>query len=279
MALLKRNCGSVYYDVLGPDDAPPLVMVRGLGRCVRHWLGFEQQLAKRYRVITVELRGVGARTARMTPVASLFDLASDIVAVLDELRIEKAHMLGISLGGMVALACGIEHHERFRSLIVINTSIAGLRTRRITVGAVRAMATGLINKSDKTRLHRELVDVLVGTDCPPARKKFLADAYLKIAGEDGLYADTVVMQLLAAARFLVKKQLPRVALPVLVVYGTADRFVPNVNSKRIAALLPHATLRAVVGGGHELPLDKPDELQSLIDEWMTKHEATVNRRA
>src|SRR5688572_14196727 len=118
MALLERNGGALFYEVHG--DGVPIVILRGLGRSVRHWLGFEHDLAADFKVVTMDLRGCGRTTVPATRGMTIFDLASDVAAVLDAAGIEKAHVMGVSLGGMVTLAFGLEHSERCLSLTTIN---------------------------------------------------------------------------------------------------------------------------------------------------------------
>ena len=170
MAIIHTNSGDLSYDMHG--EGPPLVLLRGLGRTVRHWLGYDQVLARGFKVITLDLRGIGASKVPCTWTTSVFDMAEDIVAVLDHLGLADAHIMGVSLGGMVTLALGLAEPARCRSLIVVNTSIAGQRTLRITPRALRTLVTGAMHRDD--RFHHRLVDALVGPDCPADRRAEVA---------------------------------------------------------------------------------------------------------
>ena len=97
----------IYYETNG--QGTPLVALRGLGRSMRHWLGYEKKLAKHFQVITVDARGIGRSAQKPGWMDTVFDLADDVAAVLDDLKITQAHILGVSLGGMVALAIGLKH--------------------------------------------------------------------------------------------------------------------------------------------------------------------------
>lgn len=264
MPTLKRHRGVLAYDVQGEGEA--LVMLRGLGRSVKHWLGYERVLAKHFKVVTMDLRGIGRTTVPWGWTTSLFDVADDVVAILDHLNIQQAHILGVSLGGMVTLAMGLSYPERCHSLVTVNTSIAGMGTLRITPRAVRTLAKAVSLRPDK--IHAALADVLSGADFPEERRLEVIDAYRQIADDDGLYAATVVKQLLSAARFHIKGKLKYMQVPTLVVYGTDDRFVPHINSRKVAQMLPNAKLVAIHGGGHELTLDKGDELSTVLVGWV-----------
>ncbi|MBM4251080.1 MAG: alpha/beta hydrolase [Deltaproteobacteria bacterium] len=267
MGIVASGDGSLYYEVHGSGQ--PVVLLRGLGRTVKHWLGYEQQLAKHARVITIELRGMGLSNQRYRWRDDLFANADDVIKVLDHLQIDKAHVAGISLGGMVALAAGLKFPERVQSLIVMNTSIAGQRTLRLSPKGVLVLSQ-IVRYRDE-RFHAALVDVLVSPSSDPAHKSELSKAYAEIAEMHGFGAVTVIKQLLGAGRFLVKRRLKKLSIPTLVVYGSDDQFVPNINSQKLAKLLPMAEVIEIEGAGHEIPADKPDELTAVISDWVGKN--------
>lgn len=252
------------YAVHGEGE--PLIILRGLGRTVRHWLGYEKTLAAHFKVITLDLRGIGASKRALGWTCSIWEMADDLVGVLDELGLPAAHVMGVSLGGMVTLATGVKHPDRCLSLTVVNTSIAGQLTMRISPAALAAMATGVLDRKGDA-IHAKLVDVLVGKDCPPERKAEIVREYTAIAKADGLYPLAVLKQLAAAARFLPQRKLRQMRVPTMVVYGTHDRFVPNVNSRKLVQYLPDAKLVPLHGAGHEPTLDKGEELAALVRQW------------
>lgn len=266
MPKLSRHGGVISWDVRGTGE--PVVLLRGLGRTVRHWLGYDEELAKKFKVVTLDLRGVGKTTLAHGWTHSLFDLADDVAEVLTAAKIEKAHILGVSLGGMVTLAMGIKHPERCKSLIAVNTSIARQRTLRMSIPGMLGLAQGALFRDG--RLHKILAKAMVGGATDARRTAEIAAKYAEIAAEDGMNAATVIRQLVAVVRFDVQKKLATCAVPTLIVYGTDDAFVPNVNSKKIAGHLPNARLVAVAGGGHELTLDKSAELTQLVEDWVAE---------
>ena len=267
MGIVASGDGSLYYEVYGSGQ--PVVLLRGLGRTVRHWLGYEHILAANARVIAVELRGMGLSSQRYSWRDDLFANADDIIRVLDHLQIECAHIMGISLGGMVTLATGLKYPDRVKSLVVMNTSIAGQRTLRLSPKGVMVLSN-IVRYRDE-RFHAALVDVMVSPSCAPQRRAELTKAYSEIAEKHGFGAVTVVKQLLGAGRFLVKKRLQKLHIPTLVVYGEDDQFVPNINSKKLAELLPESEILAIPGAGHEITADKPHELTAAVAAWLGKN--------
>jgi pimeloyl-ACP methyl ester carboxylesterase len=271
MPTIDRPGGKIHYEIRG--SGAPIVILRGLGRTVRHWLGYDAELAKRFQVVTMDLRGVGKSTVAHGWRTTLFDVANDVAAVLSASGIEKAHILGVSLGGMVALATGLAHPERCLSLITVNTSIAGQRMPRMSLGGFLGIAAGLIARDG--RLHKNLARAMLGSPSDEATRDRVAKDFAAIAATDGMYIGTIARQLVAAARFGVGKKLRTCRVPTLVIYGTADAFVPPANSRNLARLLPNARLVALEGGGHELTLDKADELTALLSQWISEREGTL----
>lgn len=266
MPTLKRHDGVVHYEVNGTGE--PIVILRGLARTVKHWMGYDTMLAEHFRVVTMDLRGVGKSTQPHRWGTTLFDLADDVAAVLTAAGIEKAHILGVSLGGMVALATGLGHPERCKSVITVNTSIAGQKTLRMSVPGALGLLEGGVRGDG--RIHTNLAGMMVGPDCPAEERARIAREFAAIAESEGMNTPTAVRQLLAAARFRVRDRLKELGVPTLVIYGTDDKFVPNVNSRKIAALVPNARLVPIEGGGHELTLDKGPELTKVLMDWVAR---------
>jgi len=268
MKKLETPQGCISYDTCG--SGPPLVMLRGLGRSVRHWLGYEAVLARDFQVITVDHRGVGDSTLACHWTLSIFDLARDVLKVLDHLGVESTHTLGVSLGGMVALAMGLMMPERSRSLVVVNTSIAGQKALRMSPEA--ALTLGLARIKGDSVFHARLVDLLVGPDCSVERRAEIAQQFEDIASLEGLYTEVVFKQLAAAARFRVARRLRSLAVPTLVLYSTHDRFVPNDNSKKLVQYIPGAKLLPLERAGHEPSLDKGEEFAREVRTWLQERE-------
>jgi len=267
MADLKRNSGSIYYEVKG--SGPPLVILRGLGRSIRHWLGYDDELSKYFRVVTIDNRGIGKSTQPHSPTDTIYDLAQDVHDIIEEIGETSAHIMGVSLGGMIALAMGIKFPETCKSITVVNTSIAGLRTLRMTIPGIKVVLGGLTIRKDT--LHDNLANLLVGSDFSAEQKKSFAQKLITI-DEEGTGANTTPLcQLIAAARFTAKKDLASMQVPTLVVYGGADYFVSNNNSKKIFALLPNAEELEIPGAGHELFVDKGKEFLKPLQDWVRRN--------
>lgn len=264
MPILNTENGAIHYEVTG--EGPPLVMMRGLARSMRHWLGYENEVARHFRVITLDLRGIGQSTRPSLVTTTVYDMAEDVVAVLDDLRIPKAHVLGVSLGGMVALAAGLNHPGRCESLVVVNTSIAGQLTLRLTPSAIKGILLAAVRPGGESQ--RRMVDNLLGPGADDARRQEITHKYQEIERREGLYTKTALKQLVAAARFRPQRQLKAMQVPTLIVYGTDDVFVSNVNSIKLARHLPQAKLLPLPKAGHEASLDCGPALTAALCNWV-----------
>ena len=267
MARVRVNGGYINYQVTG--EGKPVVMLRGLGRTVRHWLGYDRYLAKHFQVVTLDNRGLGRSKCRVPWDVTISDMAEDVVRVLDHLEIDSAHFMGISLGGMIALALGLNHPDRCRSLTIINSSIGGELTLRLTVPALMKLARNL---RDPHKINEVLADLLVSPDLPEKRRTKMMAEWVTIIEQEGMPYLTTLKQLAAAARFKVAADLRAMRVPTLVVYGTDDRFVPIVNSLMIHRSIPGAKMVKIDGGGHELMTDRPAELLLEIRKFIAEVE-------
>ena len=119
-------------------------MLRGLGRNTKHWLGFEHKMAGHFRAITIDAREIGQTKRGMSVTDTIYDLADDVVQVLDDVGSEKSHVLGVSLGGMVAMAMGVKHPARTSSLVIVNSSIAGSGHARLSRAAWFLLARAVV---------------------------------------------------------------------------------------------------------------------------------------
>ncbi|MBN8629374.1 MAG: alpha/beta fold hydrolase [Rhodobacterales bacterium] len=267
---LQANGISIEYELAGPPDGPPLVMITGLGSQLTHWsedliAGFA---AAGYRVITFDNRDVGL-TSRVpgpgphpTPdeirarlkageevVApyGLPDMADDVAALITGLGYDRAHVFGISMGGMVTQQLMIAHPDRLLSATVVMSSAEPSRI---------ANADRLI--LDRVGREDYIAEAVAGfTDWGspgfPAPDSYFRDKAAR-AWDRGHDADGVNRQLLAVVRSPDRRErLRRVNLPVLIIHGADDTLIGPEHGRALAALIPGAELEIIEGMGHTIP--------------------------
>lgn len=257
MPLISSADGKIYYQVKG--DGPDLVLLHGLSRSSQYWQGFDRLMSKHFRTITIDFRGLGKSKANVPWSISLSDFAQDVLKVLDQLRINSTHILGLSLGGMVSMLLGVKFPTRVDSLIIVNSSAAGTGVSR-----VYPMVMPTIFISTLLRRHDQIMKICVGNSFSAEQKAKALKQWQKIQEQEGIPYLTTIKQLLAAMRFNIKDGLTELSRPTTIVHGSHDRFVSYKNSQMLANILPNAKLVCIPGAGHEISLDHPLKLRDVI---------------
>jgi pimeloyl-ACP methyl ester carboxylesterase len=234
-------------------DGDPVLLIMGLGLSGGAWWRTVPVLARRLRVITFDNRGVG-RSRAFSHAYTTDAMADDAATVLEAAGVERAHVYGISLGGMVAQKLALRHPQRVRSLVLGATSPGGPRAvrpdpdviaffrRRVHMAAEEALrASAPINYSPRCR--EEHPDRIEEDFAQRLAHPFSSSAYRA--------------QLFAAAWHNAYGALPRIAVPTLVVHGRLDRAIPVGNGQLIADRIPGARLRILDEAGHLYPTEEP----------------------
>jgi pimeloyl-ACP methyl ester carboxylesterase len=187
------------------------------------------------------------------------DMADDAVRVLAAAGVEKAHVFGISMGGMIAQELVLRHPERVLTLVLAATFCSHRRSRkpRLTVAADLALAMLSIRRFPATR--RLLVSKDFFARSPNAFVRWFSQT-------TPARFRTILRQIAAVVRHETEQRLPGVRVPTLVVSGDADRLVPVENSRRIAELIPGARLVVFPGAGHAFPFEREEETLALVRE-------------
>jgi pimeloyl-ACP methyl ester carboxylesterase len=230
-------------------------LLHGLGSCGEDWLLQVPALAARYRVITIDLPGHGESGAAPKG-ATIEGLARPVVALLDRLGEARAHIVGLSLGGMVALQLAVDHPSRVRSLVLVNTFA---RLRQPPGGFFRGLVRlGLLVAAPMSWTGRWVAG---GLFPGPGRGPMRELAAQRIAANSRRsYLRTVS----AIVRFDVSGRLGEIRAPTLVVAGAQDQTAPLVSKIELATGIEGARIEIVEGSGHATPIDAPEAFNSLL---------------
>ncbi len=275
MTAVQANGIAIEYEDTGPRDAPVILLIMGLGMQLVAWPNsFCEGLAARgFRVVRFDNRDAGlssrmpsvgrlaTRTMMMRaffglPVRSpytLDDMAADTVGLLDALAISKAHVVGASMGGMIAQILAIEHPERVKSL----TSIMSTSGDRALPGPKGKVLRALIRPRPRSELMaiRRMIEffrLIGGSRYPPTEAELQAKVARSVRRSyrpDGLTRQLLAIQT-APSRV---RALRRVKAPTLVLHGSEDPLIPMAGGEDTAANIPGSRLRIVPGMGHFLP--------------------------
>ncbi len=237
MPAIEINGRSMDYAVTGVGD--PLIMIMGLGRGKNAWR-FNIPAFKRYfRVITFDNRGVG-RSGKGP--SSIREMADDIVGLMDHLCIKKAHVLGVSLGGMIAQELAINYPDRASKLVLGCTCACQDETNGRTPECRNAME--LFFKTGKMPSPRLLLN----------RWRFLIPGHLMLTLQYRMWSGSAkpgfIAQYEAAGRHNTLDRLSKIKAPTLVIVGTGDHTIHSSSSDTIARLISGARLVKVENGSH-----------------------------
>jgi pimeloyl-ACP methyl ester carboxylesterase len=295
--LARANGIDLCYEIFGAADAEPMLLIMGLGAQMILWDDdFCRQLAARgFRVIRFDNRDIGM-SGKLTggkrlgplellklrflniPVAApyrLHDMALDVIGLLDALGIKSAHLVGASMGGMIAQEVAISFPQRVRSL----TSIMSTTGNPKLPPPSREAAAVLMAPPPKTReeyLERfaQTWKILRAGSFP--QDEALDRSRAERTFERGLNPAGVARQLRAILASGSRKQrLASVKTPTLVIHGTVDPLVPPEGGKDTAASIPGAKLLMIEGMGHALPIPTWPEIIGAID----KHAHAASAKA
>jgi pimeloyl-ACP methyl ester carboxylesterase len=267
---------SLAFEQVGDDGGEPLLLIMGLGMQMIYWPeGLLAQFADAgFTVARFDNRDAGASThltwlgapslaallttPRLVAPYRIADMAADAVAVLDALGWDSAHVLGTSLGGMIAQAVAIEHPERVRSLTSVMATPApwlGLPTRR---GIAALLAPPARNPDEAAERAVATFRVIGSPDYPLDEEWLRAYARRAFARGAAAGADAGSPRRQLAAAMASPSRLPglrRLQVPTLVVHGEDDPLIRPAAGRAVARAVPGARLLTFRGMGHNLPAE------------------------
>jgi pimeloyl-ACP methyl ester carboxylesterase len=255
----------IHYEVHGAGA--PVLLIMGLGSNAYGWYRTIPWLSEHYEVIAFDNRGTG-RSDVPAGAYSIADMAADAVAVLDAVGRNTAHVVGASLGGMIAQRFALMYPRRLRSLILICTTPGG----RHSVGPSPEVSAALVQGGDDpSTVYRRNAWFLYGEETRtkhPERIEEDIEYRSKIPTQPAGYFG----QLQAAMHHDSWDELPFIATPTLVVHGDADLLVPTANGRLLAERIPGAELVIVPGAGHMLQADAGPVVREAVLKHLAQHE-------
>ena len=253
--------GELELDYERSGSGPPLLLIMGMSGTALHWDdAFLDALRRDFQVIAYDHRGVGA-SSRLEGVLTITQLARDAAGLLGALGLAQAHVLGISMGGMVAQELALAHPERVRTLTLGCTYCGGPGSSFGDPEVWRGLAAATMS-GDRERALRAAFSANVSPEMaadPAAFARFRA-----IAERRPVAVSVIMAQLQACAAHDTYARLPRLRMPTLVVHGSADRMIPFSNGELIASRIAGARLEPLEGVGHLFFWEQPERSAELL---------------
>jgi 3-oxoadipate enol-lactonase len=261
----------LHYGLTGRRNGPPVLLIQGLGADKHLWTMQRLALAPRYRTIALDNRGAG-RSDKPYGVYSLEQMADDALAVLDDADVDAAHVVGASMGGVIAQLLALRHPDRVRSLTLACTSCRHHPWRRqlLAEWAETAQAEGMGAMTNTAarwtigpRSFRRISPAIgwlgpLALSRPPHAFAAQVAAILAVSDDVG-------------------EQLAHITVPTLVMVGNQDILTPRGDSEELAERIPTAELVVISGAAHGFMVEHATTFNRVLLDFLGRAEAA--RRA
>ena len=234
---------------------PALLLIHGLGYARWGWEPVVEPLARSFDVILFDNRGVGESDAPPGPYTAA-QMAGDALQVLDEAGVDRAHVLGTSLGGMVAQELALSHPERVEKLVLACTTPGGAESFPMPEQTVKLIQNG-------ASLREFVVNALA-----PEPSSELVDRIVRHREATAQPLEAWGAQASAGMGFDALDRVAGISAPTLILHGTEDVVVDSRNTALLALRIPDARVELFPGGGHLFFWEQPDRFAETVREFL-----------
>lgn len=263
MSFATNGDVELYYETFGDPADPTLVLVNGLGsQCISYAVEWcEKFAAEGFQVVRMDNRDVGLSSKLPDVSYTPGDMAADVVAVLDDLGVERAHVMGLSMGGMIVQQLAIDHPERLLTM----TSVMS-RTGEPGYGDSSEEALAFLLAKPATSREAYIESQLAGLRIYGSKPEWIdEDAIRARAGaayDRCFHPEGVGRQMLAVVAGGSRDEaLRNVEVPTLVLHGDRDTLIAPSGGEHTAEVIPGARFHLIEGMGHDYPA-------AVWDEWV-----------
>jgi 3-oxoadipate enol-lactonase len=288
MPLAQHQNIEIHYDFLG-SSGPVVLFVSGLGMRGEQWTPLSRTFtAKGFRAIQFDNRDVGRSTQLADADYSVADMAQDTLAVLDHAGVDQVHVVGISMGGMIAQEMILRCPERFSKAVLMATWAGfgaqgaagdpkpqminpGGQTVTMPDSRLVEMLVPRIDPNDSAAVEAHLRRLYTAITAPGFAEKnaHIIEMVVSFALEQRVASEAIARQLRAVGRFSAWDRLSDVRVPTLVLHGDADPLIPYENGVELSRRIPGARLRTLPNVGHLVPLEAPFETFGAILDFLS----------
>jgi 3-oxoadipate enol-lactonase len=268
MPRIETDSISLHYDIFGEGE--PLLLIMGFGMPGIAWLPVLPMLSG-FKCIYYDNRGTG-NSDRPDGIYTIPSMADDASALLRALKIERATIYGVSMGGMIAQELALRHPDKVAKMVLGCTMCGGTEARMTSFDIVEKLVTSV--RQMATDLSESL-DTLIPLLYPPT---FVAEhpelKQMMLAGLSMVPAtppETADRTIAGLMQFDTWERLPEIRCPVLIVHGDQDLLVPPANAEILRARLAHADLIMLPNVGHGYWVSDPAGVHRQIVNWVRAH--------
>ena len=264
---VRANGQQLYYEIHG--DGPPLVLVMGIGYDSSLWtLAQVPALSTQFQVVLVDNRDAG-RSSKTSHPYQIADMADDLAGLLDALGIARSHLLGLSMGGMIAQEFALRHPDRLDRLVLTGT---GAAPARAAADPIRIWSWVKANDATGEVFGGQQFVSLFSTSFLRNHQAVRDTAALLASNPYPMSPEAYQRQADAYGQFDALDLLGAITAPTLVIVGEQDLLTPPWIAREVAAAIPGARLEIIRGDGssHLVPIERPDDFNRLVSDFLTE---------
>jgi 3-oxoadipate enol-lactonase len=256
------RAGEIELDYERRGSGPPLLAIMGMSGTSLHWgEPFLAPLREHFEVIVYDHRGVGASSRLENQALTIAQMAEDAAGLLAALELGSAHVLGISMGGMIAQELALAHPQRIRTLTLGCTYCGGEGSALAAPEDFQPLSEAMMS-GDRARALRASWEINVSPEMAADEDAYAR--FLAIAAERAVSVPVIMAQMQACVAHDTNARLGQLEMPALVIHGTADKLLPVQNGRLIASRIPGAKLEILDGVGHMFFWERPQHSAELI---------------
>jgi len=276
--MTHAHVNGIWLNYREQGEGEPVLLVMGLGAPLQGWEPQIEAFSRRYRVLSFDNRGIGRSDKPLGPYR-VAQMVEDTRALLDHRAIESAHVVGLSMGGMVAMELAARYPQRVRSLVLAATAASADARMRWTIGRSAALITAAAMKASGSIQERieaaqeEIVRIwlpLVFSAGPGGDEEAIVRRLMSEAFAGGFPAGGAAGQLAACFSHDARARLPRLCAPTLVIGGTNDAIFSSRRFEELAQEVDGASLELFDGAPHCLNLTLSDQFNDRILRFLEK---------
>jgi len=253
------------YKVEGPEGAPPVVLHHSLAMNLTLWDELTAALLPRYRVVRFDARGHGESEATKAPY-TFETLAADVVGLMDHLKIERAHFVGLSMGGMIVQDFYGRHPERVATLALVDTSSGfGGVPEEVRRDFLARRLDPLEKGLTPADIAPSVVEVLVGKGASAAVREQMRASMAAL--RTGSYKQALHAIVTTDFRAILSK----ITVPTLVIVGEEDVVTPPSASEFLVKNITGASLVKIPGSGHLSNIEKSEAFNAALESFLNQH--------
>jgi pimeloyl-ACP methyl ester carboxylesterase len=260
----REDGAAIAWESDGPAGAPAVLLIMGLAWPAAMWFRQVPALAAEYRVLRVDNRGAGKTGDVPGAPYTVETMAADCIAVLDAAGVQQAHVVGISMGGLMAQELALTAPDRVLSLCLVATH-PGIAHAVVNPDAMEM----LMKRGEMT--PQEAAEVSIPYNYAPGTTRDLIEEDWSVRMPLAATNSGYMAQAMGTSQWDGFDRIPGITAPTLVLHGELDRLVPPANGKAIAERIPGAELVLLPDANHVLTTDQPEQVAKVLLDWLGKN--------